>query len=186
MRILVVAQGRHGTTEAIAEAVAEGLGRHGIEVDLRHPDAVSSLHGYDAIVVGSSIYLGRWVKPMRRFVRRFETELIGLPTWLYSCGTRDGSADTDGASAEVAEMMRQVRARGHVHFEGPPEPDLRGLLRRLGSGSGSTTARDFPDWVQINRWARSVAGELVRSRAVSPQTPPMVVPLVVPRLAFSW
>jgi hypothetical protein len=36
---------------------------------------------YDAVVLGSAVYAGRWLEPARRIVEEHGDELIALPTW---------------------------------------------------------------------------------------------------------
>ena len=123
MRVLVVADGRHGATEEIAKAITETLQDKDIEVDLRHPESVVSVHGYDAVVAGSAVYIGRWVSSMRSFVHRLEGELLGVPVWLFSCGPLDDPPFKEGTSTEAAERRRNF---GH----GVTRSSRDGLIQR--------------------------------------------------------
>jgi menaquinone-dependent protoporphyrinogen oxidase len=61
MRVLVTAATRYGATAEIAAAIAEGV------------------DGYDAVVVGSAVYAGHWLKPVRELVERHAGALAGRP-----------------------------------------------------------------------------------------------------------
>ena len=118
MRVLVVADGRHGATEEIAKAITETLQDKDIEVDLRHPESVVSVHGYDAVVAGSAVYIGRWVSSLRSFVHRLEGELLGVPVWLFSCGPLDDPPFKEGTSTEAAEGDGKTSGTGSRALRG--------------------------------------------------------------------
>jgi menaquinone-dependent protoporphyrinogen IX oxidase len=68
VRVLVTAASRHDATREIAETIADGLRRRGVDAEARPLDEVVSLDGFDAVVLGSAIYMGRWLKTAREFV----------------------------------------------------------------------------------------------------------------------
>ena len=86
MRVLVTAATKYGATTEIAAAIAEVLGDHGLEATVFPPDQVEGVDGYDAVVVGSAVYAGHWLKPARELVDRLDSELAKRPVWLFSSG----------------------------------------------------------------------------------------------------
>ena len=58
-KILVTYATRAGSTFEVAVLVAEVLRAAGATVDVKYVTAVHELEGYDAVVVGSSIRMGR-------------------------------------------------------------------------------------------------------------------------------
>ena len=68
MRALVTAASRHGATHEIATAIAAGLARRGVTAEARPAEELESLDGYDAYVIGSAVYVGRWLEPARGLV----------------------------------------------------------------------------------------------------------------------
>ena len=67
MRILVSAASRHGSTAEMAtelgKALRGALPRVGI--DVVPPSRVPGVDGYDAVVLGSAVYFGRWLDEAR-------------------------------------------------------------------------------------------------------------------------
>jgi len=57
LRVLVSAASRHGATTEIAREIAAALSEAGLEPVVLAPDAVASLEGFDAAVLGSAIYM---------------------------------------------------------------------------------------------------------------------------------
>src|SRR3954452_10566893 len=85
-RVLVAYASEHGSTREIAERIARTLGDDGMNVELRDASDVEDLAGYDAVVVGSAVYMGRWRGSAKRLVKRHERELAERDPWLFSSG----------------------------------------------------------------------------------------------------
>lgn len=159
--VLVAYGSKHGSTAEIAEAIAVAMRETGLEAEARPAGEVSGLTGYDAAVVGSGVYGGRWAGDARTFVRRERKALRAMPTWLFCSGPTGGSPDADAAvqSAGPGVMdpsMRKVDvgARGYATFAG-----------KVGDGVGGPFERfvpkgDWRDFEQITAWGRQIAAEL--------------------------
>ena len=161
-RILVASATRHGATAGIAAEIAEVLRRDvaGAVVDLRDAADAGEVADYDAAVIGSAVYLGRWLPAARDLVDGHRHVLSAMPVWLFSSGPLgDPPVPADGP-AEVAALGVAVGARGHRLFAGR-------LDRRALRWAERTTARvvhapegDFRDHDEIRQWASGVASAL--------------------------
>lgn len=163
MRVLVAFGSTRGGTEELAEMVAEGLREEGLDVDVL-PAAHTGhrLDTYDAVVVGGALYANRWHKDARRFVKRHAGELRRRPTFFFSSGPLDDSANAGEIPPVkgIRTLIELVGARGHVTFGGRLAPDARGVgARRI----ARTHAGDWRDRRQVRRWAASVAAQLPRA-----------------------
>jgi menaquinone-dependent protoporphyrinogen oxidase len=69
-RVLVAYSSRHGGTAEMAEWIAAELAEACLAVNTRDIGAVDSLEGYDAVVLGSGVYMRSWRRDARRFLRR--------------------------------------------------------------------------------------------------------------------
>jgi len=76
-KILVAYTTNSGTTEEVARAIGEELGKRGDTVDVRRLEDVTSLNGYQAVVVGGPMILG-WHRATRKFVHQHRQELAKL------------------------------------------------------------------------------------------------------------
>ncbi|HEV2027978.1 MAG TPA: flavodoxin domain-containing protein [Candidatus Dormibacteraeota bacterium] len=83
-RVLVTYASKHGSTQEMAERIAFSLNQLGIHTDARPMNKVDELGGYDGVVVGSSVYFGRWMKAATEFVERVRPALAGSRVWLFS------------------------------------------------------------------------------------------------------
>lgn len=83
-RVLVVYSTNAGSTEEVASAVANELGRDAqVQVDLRRMAEVSELESYDAVVVGAPMILG-WQRAAVQFVKMHQRVLANKPV-AYFC-----------------------------------------------------------------------------------------------------
>jgi menaquinone-dependent protoporphyrinogen oxidase len=56
--MLVSAASRHGATAEIAQAIGQALSEQGLTVAVIPPRDVRGLDGYDAVIIGSAVYMG--------------------------------------------------------------------------------------------------------------------------------
>jgi menaquinone-dependent protoporphyrinogen oxidase len=171
MNVLVAYATRLGSTKAIAERIAGRLESHRLAVVVRPVDAVDALTPFDAVVVGSAVYAGRWLAEATEFVRDFEAALSARPTWLFSSGPVGRmAASVDPVRAdEVLEITAAIGAKGHRIFAGA-------LDRRTVDGSELGFADrflarhfvaegDYRDWDEIEAWADEIASDLTAAPA---------------------
>lgn len=175
MRVLVAYASRHGGTAGIAEALAATL-RDAVPHDAgadrdRHVDLVAAgevddVTGYDAVVVGSAVYLGHWLGPARRLVREQAAALQHRPVWLFSSGPVGDPAVPDTEAEEVAELTEAVAALAHRTFAGRLRPADLGLVERATVRAVHAAEGDYRDWDAIRDWAEEIADTL--AAAVAP------------------
>jgi len=77
---------KHAATSGIVATIAEELAGAGIQTTVTSPESVTSLEGYDGVVLGGGIYAGRWLGSAKDFVDANEVALASLPVWLFSSG----------------------------------------------------------------------------------------------------
>lgn len=157
IQVLVTAASRHGSTNEIAKVIADGLQAAGIETAVLPPDAVTSLEAFDAVILGSAVYAGRWLEPARRFVDRFQAALLDRPVWLFSSGPIGGQPANDEEALDVASARTDTRAREHRVFAGRLERSRLGLAERAIVRVVRAPDGDFRPWEEITAWAHSIA-----------------------------
>ncbi|MFG3127007.1 flavodoxin domain-containing protein [Streptomyces tendae] len=159
-RVLVAYGSANGSTEKIAEAVAEVLRTAGITAEAVPARSVTDLDRYEAVVVGGALYAGRWHKDAGRFVRRHRGALAHRPVWFFSSGPLDSTASQRDIPPVpgVRRAMVRLDVRGHVTFGGCLTEGAHGRIARmiLRNGKGG----DFRDFAAIETWAAGLAKEL--------------------------
>ena len=86
MRLLVATASKHGATNEIAIEIGRTLTDHGVETEVLDVEDVSALDSFDAVILGSAVYIGQWLKPATTFAETHTDELRARPTWLFSSG----------------------------------------------------------------------------------------------------
>lgn len=171
MTVLVVYGSKRRGTEGIAEIVGTALREDGLAVDVIPASRYRNIDGYDAVIVGSGLYRGRWHRRSVRFVKKHTGQLLRLPVWFFSSGPLDDSAHTSDIPPvpEVKALMTRVGARGHVTFGGRVAAKFRGFP----ASASHRHARDWRDPGQIVHWARMVGSELVAPGTERADNPPI-------------
>jgi menaquinone-dependent protoporphyrinogen oxidase len=121
---------------------------------------VTSLDSYDAIILGSAVYAGRWMKPMRELVDRFEGELAGRMVWLFSSGPIGDPPTPEEDPVDVAPILEKTSARDHFLFAGKIDRKKLNFGERAIVGALKAPEGDFRDWVEIRERALAIAKEL--------------------------
>ena len=168
-RVLISAASGHGSTTEIARVIGETLGDKGIDVDIVPPDYVDSVTDYDAVVLGSAVYMGHWLVPARDFVARFRDQLGARSLWLFSTGPVGDPARKLVQSmkqdpVEIAEIIRDTHPQDHRVFAGRLDPQLLSLPQRAWSLAFRGMDGDFRDWAEIRQWADGIAADLTARR----------------------
>lgn len=160
MKILVSAASKHGATTEIAEAIAAAIRESGVGVDAIAPEEVRDVAGYDAFVLGSGIYAGRWLEPARRLVERHHAVFVSRPVWLFSSGPIGEPLQPTEEPHDGANLTRELSAREHRVFAGKLNRDDLGWVERTITGMLKAPDGDFRDWDAIRAWARQIVAAL--------------------------
>ena len=162
MTVLVAYATKHGSSREIAEAIGGRLRERGLDAEVRQVGEVDGVEMYEALVIGSAVYLGSWRKEALAFLDRHAETLHRVPTWLFSSGPT-GTEPTDDALLEKRQRrLDAVGARNHHLFRGALDPDDLGFLERGAVKAAKAPLGDFRDWDEIQAWAATIAGELAR------------------------
>jgi menaquinone-dependent protoporphyrinogen oxidase len=166
MRVLVTYASKNGSTEEIAEAIADELSSHGLETMCRSAQDSDAEH-VDAVILGSAVYAGRWLRPARRFLKSESDRLRHMPFWIFSSGPFGDQAahptDADLRWQEppkVISRAQELGVRGHVVFGGRLPADPHGFIEMAMVRNTPDDQRDARDWAQVRSWASSIAREL--------------------------
>lgn len=172
MRVLVTYSSKHGATAGIAERIGFVLREAGVDAEVWPAGEVGDVEGYDAVVAGSAVYLGSWLKDVTGFLRRNAEALVTRPVWLFSSGPVGNAPESDESgdlakavsAKQLAELEELVHPRDHRVFFGAVDRHTFGIAERLfaatPAGRKLLPEGDFRDWADIEAWAGEIAADL--------------------------
>jgi len=118
-RILVAYATFAGSTVEVAQAVGEEIAKSGWQVDILPIDKVTSLEGYDGVVVGGPMIMG-WHRAARKFLKRQRAALQHIPLAVFvMCMslTQTGETIVGGVPVCVDEQLPKLpQSTGRLNF----------------------------------------------------------------------
>ena len=162
-RALIAYATKYGTTKEIAEEIQGVLTENGIESDITNVMETGTIDSYDAVILGSPVYMGKMLVEARDFCQRYKPYLIDK--WLaifvdgISCCPPEAN-NTSPMIAAINEMSEYVRPAMKKIFAGAFSP--------VGLSEGDAQIADmvhppvgdFRDHEEIRTWAREVASAI--------------------------
>jgi menaquinone-dependent protoporphyrinogen oxidase len=161
MKVLVCAASKHGSTKEIAEAIGRRLTEAGLTVDVNDVGEVSDLAQYDAVILGSAVYMGNWLESARQFATEYAGDLATRPTWLFSSGpTGDPPRPSADQAVSIDPIIAAVTPRDHRLFAGKLDRHQLSFPERALVLAVRAAEGDYRDWEEIASWATEIAAVL--------------------------
>jgi menaquinone-dependent protoporphyrinogen oxidase len=161
MNVWVISASKYGSTREVAAAIGARLGAADRQVRVLDAGEVDGFNGADAVVLGSAIYAGHWLKPARKLLEGHVEELSSRPTCLFSVGPLGDPPMPEEVGPEgISEAIEATHARAHQVFAGKLDRAALSRVERLMVRALHAPEGDFRDWEAIRTWADSVAAAL--------------------------
>ncbi len=164
--ILVTYASKYGATAEIAEKIAEGLRRTGLQTEVHPVENVRFLESYRAVVMGSAVYVGKWLKGAEKFLKAHEKALAKRPVWLFSSGpTGEGDpvelVEGKGMPDSLQLVVDRIQPRDIAFFHGNINPDKVNFIEKWVVNSlVKKPFGDFRDWDMVVRWTNKIVNAL--------------------------
>jgi menaquinone-dependent protoporphyrinogen oxidase len=166
-RILIAYASRCGSTGRVAEAIGQVFCETGASVDVRLVGNVNDLSPYQAVIVGSSIRMGKWLPEAADFVKKHQDTLGRVPIALFVvCLTmKDDTAENCRKVLAYLDPVRkqtpQINPLDIGLFAGTVDYKklsfaYRLILKMIGAPEG-----DFRNWAAIRTWAAGIPPALL-------------------------
>ena len=96
MKIAIVYASKHGTAEKVAVSIAEKLRETGtVDLFSLKKNPKPDIHGFDTVILGSSVYAGQASKKMKAFCKANETVLLNKKTGMFVCGMHPDNVERE-------------------------------------------------------------------------------------------
>ena len=170
VKVLVSAASMHGSTSDIAQVIAEVLSARGLTVTVLEPEKVQSIDEYNAVIIGSAVYMSHWLDPAKDLVNRCLDQLGTRPVWLFSSGPVGNPVSKQALAmakdpVEVPGLRVATHARDHRRFAGRLDHKVLSHAQQSPLLIFHGLEGDFRDWAEIRQWANDIAEQLARAPA---------------------
>ena len=165
VKVLVSAASRHGATVEMAANIGAALQAAGHDAFVLAPDEVQRVDGYDAAVIGSGVYVGRWLEPAKDLLARHKVSLTAIPVWLFSSGPIGDPLKPAEEPVDAAPLAALVGAREHRTFPGMVDRKRLGFGEKAMMAAVHAPEGDYRQWDQVEAWAREIAAALEATRS---------------------
>lgn len=160
--MLVAYASKYGATKEIAEKIGDVLLQSGEQVDVLPVEAVKDLERYQAVILGSAIYIGKWLKEATEFLQSNEKYLADRPFWLFSSGP-SGEGDpiklVEGKRVpqNLQQTISRIRPRDITVFHGHVNMEKLNTMEKWAIKSVvKKPFGDFRDWNSIVKWSLEI------------------------------
>jgi menaquinone-dependent protoporphyrinogen oxidase len=159
-RILVTYATRAGSTAEVADFISKQLIEQGFSVDLQPVKQVNDLSGYQAVVMGSPIRMGKWVGEANQFLQNNNDVLSKMPTAAFTVclpQIEDHQQAFDGYLTQIKAFHTPNEA---AFFLGKMALEKLSFLDRFISKTLKAKEQDLRDWEKIGAWAQALPNTL--------------------------
>lgn len=164
--ILVAYATMSGSTQEIAEFVANELTHLGLPVELRPCSEIKDLKAYSGVVLGAPIYMFHLHKDAQRFLQRHQKSLADLPIAVFAGGPYGPNVAKD--TLEVRKNLDSELAKfGWLKpvsvqlVGGRFDPSRLRFPYNLIPALKQAPASDARDWEEIRAWVNNLPALLV-------------------------
>lgn len=171
--LVVAAASRHGGTCEIADRLAWTL-ENDLPLGWRvvRPDLsdLQVLDDADAVVLGSAIYYGRWMRAAARALAYLKDAPV-FDLWLFSTGP---VSDVESENAQIISadsLVEAGQAVEHKVFGGRLDTSRLTWVERTVVKAVHAIPGDHRDWDEVDEWAHHIAQQLSVVRGTSEGAP---------------
>jgi menaquinone-dependent protoporphyrinogen oxidase len=168
-KVLVAYASKYGATREIAVKVGEVLLQAGLQADVCPVAGVQDLAPYQAVILGTAVYVGKWPKEAADFFKNYEKSLAQRAVWIFSSGPT-GKGDpielVEGwrLPAELKTVADRIRPRDITIFHGYINPDKVNAIEKWAVKSlVKKPFGDFRDWEAIVSWTTRISAVLIEA-----------------------
>jgi menaquinone-dependent protoporphyrinogen oxidase len=164
--VLVTYASKYGSTQEIAEKIGEVLREASLKADVYPVDRIKDINSYEAVILGSAVYIGKWQKEAVTFLQANEKSLAERPVWLFSSGpTGEGDpvelVKGQRLPATLQPVAEHIQPRDVTVFHGHINPVKINTIEKWSiKNIVKKPFGDYRDWEAIVAWTTTIAETL--------------------------
>lgn len=164
-QVLVAYATKYGSTAQIAEKIWQVLRQQGFQTDVLPARRVKDLTPFQAVILGSAVYIGSWRKEAAKFLQANEKLLAERKVWLFSSGPTGESEPvtlTEGwrFPQGLQPIADRIQPQDIAIFHGSADAKNYNFIERRMLKMVKAPLGDFRDWEAITSWATGIANTL--------------------------
>lgn len=168
-KVLITYASKYGSTGGVADAIGKELCSKGVAADVALIKNAGNLSSYQGVVIGSAIYMGKWMSEALDFVKENRDILSKIPVAYFlvcmtlATQTEDNRAKVLSYMDPILKAAPDIKPVAIGTFAGALDYNNLSWLNKKILKSKETPEGDFRDWDAIRAWAREpVYAKLVR------------------------
>ncbi|MEJ2549409.1 MAG: flavodoxin domain-containing protein [Anaerolineales bacterium] len=163
--VLIAYASKYGATKEIAEKIGEVLRQSGLTAEVQPADGIKDVSSYQAVVLGSAVYVGKWRKQAVKFLNANSKTLANIPVWIFSSGPTGEGDPVELLNGwrmpeSIQPVLDHIQPRDVVVFHGKLDADKLNFIERRMIKMVEAKIGDFRDWTSIQSWAEGIADNL--------------------------
>ena len=168
-RVLVTYASKYGSTGGVADAIGKELCSKDAAADVVLIKNANNISSYQGVIIGSAIYMGKWMSEAIDFVKENRDILRQVPVaYFLVCMTLSRPTEENRAKAlsyidPILKAVPEIKPVCIGTFAGAMDYNNLSWINKKILKSKGTPEGDFRDWNVIRAWAREpVYAKLVR------------------------
>ncbi len=159
-KVLVTYASKYGSTGGVADAIRKELCSKDVTTDMALISNAGNIGSYQGVVIGSAIYMGKWMSEAVDFVKKNKDTLRQMPVaYFLVCMTLARPTEENRAKVlsymdPILKAVPEIKPVGIGTFAGALDYNNLSWLNKKILKSKGTPEGDFRDWNSIRAWAR--------------------------------
>jgi menaquinone-dependent protoporphyrinogen oxidase len=159
-KVLVTYASKYGSTGGVADAIGKELCNREVTTDVALIRNASNIGSYQGVVIGSAIYMSKWMSEAIDFVKENKEILCKVPVaYFLVCITLSQPTETNRAKVlsymdPILKTVPEIRPVGIGTFAGALDYSNLSWLNKTVLKSKGAPEGDFRDWNAIRTWAQ--------------------------------
>jgi menaquinone-dependent protoporphyrinogen oxidase len=167
-KVLVAYASKYGSTGGVADAIGKELCNKDVATDVVLIKNANDISSYQGVIIGSPIYMGKWLSEAADFVKKNKDTLCKVPVAYFLVGMTLARHPEKRAEAlsymdPILKAVPEIKPVDIGTFAGAMDyNNLSWINKKILASKGSPEG-DFRDWNTIRAWAQEpVYAELIR------------------------
>ena len=166
-KVLVAYASKYGSTGGVADAIGKELCGKDVAADVVLIKNANNISSYQGVIIGSAIYMGKWMSEAVDFVKKNKDTLCKVPVaYFLVCMTLSQPTEKNRAKVlsymdPILKAVPEIKPVGIGTFAGAMDYNNLSWINKKILKSKGTPEGDFRDLTAIRTWAEGLCSPLL-------------------------